>query len=121
MAELYTRMFVRAEGSLLDLLSSVADACNGRIVGNGWTIAAGEYEIDVRPNDDSSDDLRRLHPGNFLYFPYTVEVVVDRDRDVTSEYVSFVGFLMDWLHAQGMQVVAACDWESDLPGGGRLG
>ncbi len=72
--------------------------------------------MDVRPNDDSTDDLRRLHPDDFLYFPYTVEVVVERDRDTASEYVSFVGLLMDRLYAEGMQVVAACDWESDLPG-----
>jgi hypothetical protein len=56
-----------------------------------------------------------------VYFPYTVEVVTDGDPGAPSTYLGFVGGLMRKLHADGMQVVAACDWESDLPGNGRLG
>lgn len=120
MSELYTKLFVRSERAHPDLLALVADACDGKVE-EGWTVVAGEYEIDVRPNDDATGEAQREHPGDFLYFPYTVEVVTDVNACETADYIDFVGSLMNRLHSEGMQVVAACDWENELPGGGRLG
>jgi hypothetical protein len=120
MSELYTKLFVESEVSHRELLSFVASACGGKVEAP-WTVVAGAFEMDVRPNNDSTEVMRRSHPGEFIYFPYTVEVVGEGEPDSPLAYLSFVGSLMQRLHAAGMQVVAACDWESDLPGGGRLG
>lgn len=119
MEELYTKLFVSSERSYGDLLAFVADACGGKV--EGGTVVFGVYEMDVRPNDEGTEGARRSHPGDFLYFPFTVEVVTEGDPDKAVSYVDFVGSLMNKLHVEGMKVVAACDWESDLPGGGRLG
>lgn len=120
MAELYTKLFVNSERSHDDLLSLIAHAFDGEVE-EGWVIVVGDYEMDVRPNDESTEENRRLHPDDFLYFPFTVEVVANGDPDAASEYVGFVGSVMSKLHAEGMQLVAACDWEIELPGSGRLG
>lgn len=120
MEELYTKLFVGSGRSHGDLLSLVARACGGKVE-EGWTVVAGAFEMDVRPNDEGTEEARREHPGDFLYFPFTVEVVTEGDPAEAASYVGFVGSLMSKLHAEGLQVVAACDWESELPGGGRLG
>ena len=120
MSELYSKLFVQTPRSHPDLLTFVASASKGT-VDDGWTVVSGLYEMDVRPNDESTEEAHRAHPGDFLYFPYTVEVVTESIAGETSDYVQFVASLMKQLYADGMQVVAACDWEDELPGGGRLG
>lgn len=120
MAELYTKLFVQSQVSHEELLSLVARTCGGNVEA-GWTVVAGDYEMDVRPNEDSTEAARHEHPGDFIYFRYTVEVVTESDSDAPAAYLGFVSSLMQKLHSEGMQVVAACDWEGDLPGGGRLG
>lgn len=120
MEELYTRLFVSSDRSHQDLLALVAEACAGKIE-QGWTVVSGHYEVDVRPNDEGTEEARRAHPGDFLYFPFTAEVVTGEEANDVVAYIRFVGLLMNKLHAHGMRVVASCDWEDDLPGGGRLG
>ncbi len=120
MEELYTKLFVNSERSHEDLLASVAQACAGKIEA-GWTVVSGDYEMDVRPNDEGTEEARRKHPGDFLYYPFIVEVVTEGDPDEAENYVGFVGALMAKLYENGMKVVASCDWEDDLPGCGRLG
>ena len=120
MGELYTKLFVSFERSHQDFLASVAKACAGKVE-ERWTVVSGDYEMDVRPNDEGTEEARRTHPGGFLYFPFTIEVVTGRNPGEVASYVGFVGSLMAKLHAEGMEVVASCDWEDGLPGGGHLG
>lgn len=119
MSELFTKLFVRSERSHEELISFVADATHG-VVKEGWTVISGDYEMDVRPNEDATGRARHERADDFVYYPYTVEVVTEGDPDLPSVYLAFVASLMEALYADGMRVVAACDWECDLPGGGRL-
>ena len=118
MSELYTKLFVRTDHSHAELLAQLAAALQGDV--EGWTIALDDCEIDVRLNDEASASVRAQNADNFLYFPYTVEVVCDSVGGDVERYVSRVGSIMNTLHQAGMAVVAACDWEERLPGGGRL-
>ncbi len=76
--------------------------------------------MDVRPNDDFSLDGNHHGSDKFLYFPYTVEVVSDSDQISHETYIECVATVMKALYRAGMEVVAACTWEDELPGGGRL-
>lgn len=120
MSELYTRLFVQTEDSHQELLSLVVRASGGTLEAL-WTVVSESYAMDVRLNDYSTEKNRRDHPEDFIYFPYTIEVITEGNPDAPSDYLHFVGALMEKLHAHGMKVVAACDWESELPGRGRLG
>lgn len=120
MEELYTKLFVNSERSQQDLFAFVAEVSSGEGE-ERWTVVSGDYEMDVRLNDEGTEEARRTHPGDFLYFPFTVEVVAEGNPSDVANYVRFVGSLMTELHAKGMQVVASCDWEGELPGRGRLG
>jgi hypothetical protein len=67
------------------------------------------FEIDVVKND------RQPYPqsDDFVYWSTKVDVYADSPSD--AEVVRFVTELMTFLRFQGHRVVAACDFEDELP------
>jgi hypothetical protein len=114
--EFYTRLFVDTRMSHDELLSSVASLLGGSV--RRWTAAASSVEADVRPNPDADATKLRSNPKDFIAFPFTIEVVTE--QAAFEEYLANVATLMNGLHTGGASVVAACDWEDELPGGGAL-
>jgi hypothetical protein len=110
--ELYTRLFV--DTPTLDALrASVAALIGGRV-----HIEGGSIEVDVDTNPYASPPAPHVNTEDFMEFPFTVELFAD-SSDLES-YLAVVAAVMTGLHAQGASVVAACDWESRLPGSGAL-
>ena len=117
MEELYTKLFVEIECEHADLIRAVASACSGQV--EQWTVTSGPCEIDVRPNESRGVGHSSGPADGFLDFPFTVEVV-DEALENRTRYLSFVARMMIALHQLGATVVAACEFEDELPGGGTL-
>jgi len=101
------------------VVANVSAAVAGRIE-VGTVVGAG-CEIDARSNDDYSPEVLQRDPTDFVYFPYTVEIEAASEGMGLKRYLGVVATVMEALAGSGMRVVAACDWEDRLPGGGRLG
>ena len=115
--ELYTRIFVDTQRMHSAVLRTVAEVLGGQV--DGWTVRAGDVEVDVRKNSDALAEPSAAGEDAFLHFPLTAEVVT---QTLSLEaYLSRVAAIMERLHQDGAKVVAACDWEEQLPGGGKLG
>lgn len=115
----FAKAYIDGDVKHATILNLVADAVDGDV--HGWTVEANGIEIDVRPNDDFRSKGRRSDPDDFVYFPFTLDVeAVDAVVDLDG-FLAVLSSLMQRLHSERMRVVAACDWESQLPGGGRLG
>lgn len=117
MAELYSRIFVKFTGALQDLFKIVASSTPGNH--GRSSIVAQPYVLDLARNPYQSG-LEGSDSGDFLQYPYTLEVFADSKDVSLEEYLGFVGRLMTALHGKGMDLVVACDWEARLPGGGKL-
>jgi hypothetical protein len=115
--EFYSKIFVKGDCTHAELLSLVAHALPGMI--DDWTVVGNDCEVDVRPNEDYSPEALESAPTDFVYFPYTVEVVSTCVE--CTDHVRTVSALMRAIHDRGMPVVTASDWENTLPGKGRLG
>jgi hypothetical protein len=114
-ADLYTKLFVHTSSTHDELLRQVATILNGRI--EMWSVEAAGLVADARPNNEALAPDAQPY-SYFVHYPFTVEVYsLQLELD---EYLRRVGELMSSLDANGAAVVAACDWEELLPGGGAL-
>jgi hypothetical protein len=114
----YTRLYVNCDAALNELREHVAAALNGQI--EFRTVVAYAVEADVMENIDSDPSSVLNAPCDFIHYPYSVEI--EGTSNVTlAEYINVVSHVMRSLHSTGAWIVASCDWESDLPGSGKLG
>ena len=119
MSELYAKLFVDTSADHAALLRVVRDCTNG--VQDDWTIVSSSVEAEVRPNDDSRLPARDDSPDDFVYFPFTIDIEPVNAGCGLDEFLKGISTIVVGLAQSGMRVVAACDWEDALPGGGRLG
>ena len=118
MTAFYTRLYVASDVPLSDLRLAVARAFDANI--EMFTVSTDAASIDFYASDDSDPPSVERDPGNFLRYPYCIEI--DASPTVTLErYLEIVASTMRQLHALGANVVASCDWEDRLPGSGKLG
>lgn len=115
MTDLTCDLFVDADYSFDDLCVWVAAAVEGTT--ERWTVTAPPLILDIEHNEYRRTGAR----DEFLRFPYVIAIQpIEMVELSLEEYLDRVGLLMEALAAGGMRVVAACDWEDQLPGGGRL-
>ena len=81
------------------------------------TIETSSIEVDVLHNEYAS---KVAESGDFISYAYTVEVVSVEDMPLNT-YIDLTSNVMNHLHKNNAKVVAACDWEDQLPGAGKLG
>lgn len=104
--------------SLTELLERVAEVLEGTV--DMQTVVSNELEADVRMSDEFEPKLIERDAGDFIHYPYSVEVEAIKGTPLQT-YLDLVGRLMVQLCGAGAAVVASCDWERDLPGFGKLG
>lgn len=110
MTELYSKLFVGIECDHQALLKAITSICGGSL--DGWTVVSPPYELDVRPNPF----VHAKDIDGFLAFEYTVEVVLGGEScGDEREYIVFLTQLMTKLHKLGAKVVAASEFEDELP------
>ncbi len=112
------RLYVNALMTPSELTARVAEALGGVVGRGGFATAA--LEGDVRRGADHEPATVAMDPQDYIRYPYAVEVE-GRDGVELNRYVEGVGQVMRVLERLGASVVAACDWEDELPGAGKLG
>lgn len=116
---MYTRIYVNGDADVLTVVDIIASATSGTI---DWSTVIGmNCNIHVEQSDDFSPQALSVDPSDFIHFPINVEVESINTDMTLAGYLSVVSTVMESLARSGMQVVAACEWEDQLPGGGRIG
>jgi len=86
----------------------------GAVVDGDQAIAGGLL-LDVRENDEA--DVVRA--DDFLYWPVIIDVTADPSVD-DSAVVASIGGLLRSAWSSGIDVVAACPFEDELPSSGGI-
>ncbi|HEX6420544.1 MAG TPA: hypothetical protein VFZ77_18735 [Acidimicrobiales bacterium] len=113
--ELYCKVYVVAPG-LDELRDRVAAAVGGEVTIR--TVEGDELLVDVLRNDEYDEARAAGGEGDFLYFPFLLEVEPSDDADLDG-FVRAVASLLDTLRATGYDFVTSADFEEMLPGRGR--
>ena len=116
MSEFYTKIFINSDRRPTSLLDDLESRLGGHV--DLGTLCVDSFEVDVRDNRDMPTTTDNKDDA-FLSYAVTAEVVAVSDA-TKAHYLDFVGRVMHALHACGAEVVAASDWEHELPGGGKL-
>lgn len=107
---LYCKFFVFSGVEESELRRILVDMLQGVL--SGRSIVAEEAIADVRKNPDSDDS----QDDDFLYWPLIVDVqLLNRERRTA---VGSVREVLNTLWNRGYRVIAACDFEDELPRNG---
>jgi hypothetical protein len=109
--ELYCKCYLDSEQDRTWLLDLLAQTTRGNVTGR--TIESPDVIIDVSRNEDY-DPIRKTVSDGFVYFRYYLDVT-PAEGVTRAEYVASVGELLHALWSFGIDAVAACDFESELP------
>ena len=112
--DLYCKVYVHAT-SYEDVVHAVELATSGSE--DLRTVEGSDLVVDVVPNDEHDEGRAAGGAGDFLYFPFTLDVEA-AGGDETG-YIAAVARLLEVLGDAGFDFVTAADFERDLPGSGR--
>lgn len=113
--EMDCKLFVgRAPGveTLEELLAAVAAAVGGSV--DHLEVESGAMGVMVGANDDADESADPDARDAFLSLPFLAEVYFAPDTE-HGERVARVSELMTHLRSRGPRVVAASDYEDELP------
>jgi hypothetical protein len=114
---LYCTIYVYTRTPLLGVLEMLADATDGSL--SFRSISASGFEISGVTNDEFDAALAAEGAGDFLYFPYFLEIEEadpTDDRDIAR---TFIADLLNCLRTAGFDYVTSADFEEELPNNGR--
>ncbi len=110
--ELFCRINVQAEMPFQEFVAFIARCAGGQSRMNAMTSQA--LDISVFENDDFDTEKSHLGDDRWLYFRYTLEI--DPIECISpGDYVAAIGALLKSLWSAGVDAVAACDFEEQLP------
>lgn len=114
--DLYCKVFVDAPVVQKALVQTIADIVGGTIdpdhvLGNIVNVNLVHFAV-IRNEDH--DKRRARSPGGFVFFRYYIEIYALPGQQRES-FVRLVATLLEGLWAVGLQAVAACDFEDELP------
>jgi hypothetical protein len=112
--EQFAKIYLDTDLSFEDVLQAVQKLTGG--TRSVRTVTADPVEIDVLRNEDH--DPARATAGDFVSFPYNVEVYPAGDVD-DARFVGAVRTLVERMAGEGWRYVTAADFEEQLPGTGR--
>jgi hypothetical protein len=112
--EQFAKIYLDTALSFEDVLQAVQKLTGG--ARSVRTVTAEPVEIDVLRNEDH--DPARAAAGDFVYFPYIVEVYPAGDLD-DARFVGVVRTLVERVAGEGWRFATAADFEEQLPGTGR--
>jgi hypothetical protein len=110
--DLFCKLFVDAECDKNELVSRLAEITNG--AAEHSSVVTKWCEFNVVRNSDSDERRTNSEQGGFLYFPFFLEIEPS-DGVEHGVYVTGIGSLLTNLWNSGIQAVAACDFEDELP------
>lgn len=120
--DLYCNLFIDFEGDLKEADNLIAKLTNGSLKSSVRVIETTFAEMDVRRNDGykTPKELRSKDPGDdFLFWKYHIDIE-PKEGATRQAYISMISRLLLDLWAQGVDAVAACSFEDQLPQKHRL-
>lgn len=114
--ELYCKVFVYAP-SYEGLVRRVEQIADGSTTFR--TVEGPELVIDVVPNDDHDESRAAGGAGDFIHFPYVLDVEAAPGATGFAPFRGAVERLLGGLGQAGFDYVTAADFEDLLPGSGR--
>jgi hypothetical protein len=110
--DLFCRINVQTELAFEDFVACIARCAGGSRHMNA--VRSQTLDISVSENDDHDTEMAHTGKDRWLHFRYTLEIdppegVLPRD------YIAAIGTLLQSLWSSGMDAVAACDFEEELP------
>jgi hypothetical protein len=115
--DLYCNLFIDFEGDLKEVDNLVAELTNGNMKSSVRVIETTFAEMDVRRNDGykTPKELRSKDPDDdFLFWKYHIDIETI-EHISRSIYISNISKLILKLWAKGIDAVAACGFEDELP------
>jgi hypothetical protein len=114
-SELDCKLFVGAVAGL-ETVEALLDAVSGMIGGTIYhrQVESGSLGVIVGDNDDADEGVDPDDPDAFLALPFLVEIYFSPPTP-HAERVAAVSELVTTLRTRGSTVVAACDYEGELP------
>jgi hypothetical protein len=115
-SELDCKLFVGAADGI-GTVDDVLDSITGLIDGTAFhrQVETHSLGVIVGDNDDADEDVDPDDPDGFLALPFVVEIYFTPDTDHSKRVASVSNLITD-LRSRGATVVAACDYEDELPG-----
>lgn len=115
--DLYCTIYVYARVSFDELLQRLAAVVDGTVTLR--TVESSDLVLDVLQNDEFNEELSAGGAGDFVFFPYFLEVeAVGSDAD-SATFLREVAKVLSGLGMEGFDFVTAADFEEELPGMGR--
>lgn len=114
---LYCNLFIDFEGEPKEAEDLIAELTKGIINSSPWFIETTFAELDVRKNDGykTLKEMRSPDPDDgFLFWKYHIDIEPS-EYVSRSIYISNVSKLILKLWAKGINAVAACSFEDELP------
>ncbi|WP_435923429.1 1,4-dihydroxy-6-naphthoate synthase [Paenibacillus sp. DYY-L-2] len=110
--DLFTKIFLDTDREKSSVVETVSMIVQGSVTGT--PIVTEQSEIFVFNNEDFSEEKRNQDGDDFLYYRYYIDIgpVGDVEEKV---YIGEIAKLLIELWDSGFKVVAACDFEDELP------
>jgi len=104
---MYCKIFVNYQGDKTTLLDALAKELQAESIDvNTLLFPWGDLYIG---RNDEYDPKKVQRTDGFLYYPY----LLDMEITITN-YVAITDTILDYLRQQGVEAVAACDYEEKL-------
>ena len=113
MTDTYCKLFISSElphETLSNIIAEAVSGCQVRI----WSISSPALDIYINLNDEYDANKTCGEEDGFLYFKFFLDIEPTPGTDI-QRYIKAIAHLMQALHQNGMQSVAACDFEDRLP------
>lgn len=95
----------------IEKLKRIIDEITGFKPETSWEARTNNIDITIRFNE--SYDKRETERGDFVYYPFYLEIVVQDQAD-TDKALNDVCTLILGLRANGANVIPVCDFEEEI-------
>ncbi len=104
---MFCKIFVNYQGDKPTLLNVLAKELETESIDiNTLLFPWGDLYIG---RNDEYDPKKVQRTDGFLYYPYLLDMEI-----TTTDYVAITDVILDYLRQQGVEAVAACDYEEKL-------
>ena len=115
--DLYCSIYVYGRLPFEEMVGRLATMVDGAVTLR--TVEGSDLVIDVVENDEFDEDRSGGGGGDFVYFPYLLEVEPATSDGDAAAFRSAVARVLEALRAEGFDFVTAADFEEELPDLGR--